>query len=133
MKRYTTIQKEMALSGAPRRVLRSAEARALTKVLNNDEEIQGCVQGLYAEGLGLLIATNSRLLIINKSFFWTRVEDESYPMINSILYKEGILFGKLHLSTRANQYTFNVLKSDPVEPFISLIDSKMRTHSRPQI
>lgn len=112
--------------------MRSQEVGALVNILNKDEGILACVQGLYEEGLGLITATSSRLLIVNKSFLWTRMEDESYAMINSILYKKGLFFGKLLLSTRARQYTFNVLKSDPIESFISVIDSKMRAHARPE-
>ncbi len=130
MKRFNAIQKEMILAGVPKRVINSAEARALVNIMNQDEEIQGCVQGLYAEGIGIVVATSSRLLIINKSFFWTRLEDESYAMVNSVLYKRGIFFGKLYLSTRARQYTFNVLNSDPIDPFVSLLDYKMRIHGR---
>ena len=130
MKRFQSIQKELALCGVPKRVMRSREASALSNILNTDEGILACVQGLYEEGLGLIVATSSRLLIVNKSFLWTKMEDESYAMINSILYKRGIIFGKLMLSTRARDYTFNVLRSDPIETFIATIDGKMRLHSR---
>jgi hypothetical protein len=133
MKRFSAIQKELAIAGVPKRILRSSEARALSTILNIDEEVHACVQGFYSEGLGLVVATNARLLIINKSFLWTRVEDESYAMINSVLYKRGLLFGKLHLSTRSRRYTFNVLVKDRVESFISLIDNKMRKHSRAEV
>ncbi len=129
MKRFSAIEKELALAGVPRRILRASETRAMTGILNQDETIVGCIQGLYEEGIGLVVATNARLLIINKSFFWTRVEDESYAMINSVLYKKGVMFGKFFLSTRARKYTFNVLKFDPIEDFLSIIDSKMRLHS----
>lgn len=110
--------------------MRSQEAGALVNILNHDEGILAVVQGLYEEGLGLAIATTSRLLIVNKSFFWTRMEDESYAMINSVIYKKGVFFGKLHLHTRAGKYTFNVLKSDPIEPFITTLDNKMRQYGQ---
>lgn len=130
MKRFSAIQKELAIAGVPKRILRTSEARALTKILNTDEEIHACIQGLYSEGLGLIVATNARLLIVNKSFLWTRVEDESYAMINSVLYKRGLIFGKLQLFTRSRRYTFNVLIKDRIESFTSLIDNKMRKHNR---
>lgn len=133
MKGLSAIQKELALAGVPRRILRSSETRALTNILNQDETIIGCMQGMYDEGIGLVVATNARLLIINKSFFWTRVEDESYAMVNSVLYKKGVVFGKFFLSTRARKYTFNVLKADPIEDFLAIIDSKMRQHSFTEI
>ena len=128
MKRFHAIQKELAIAGVPKRILKSREAGALVNIMNKDEGILACIQGLYEEGAGLVIATTSRLLIVNKSFLWTRMEDESYAMVNSILYKKGIFFGKLILSTRARQYTFNVFKNDPIEPFISIIDNKMRQY-----
>lgn len=133
MKRFSSIQKELAISGVPRRVLRSREAMALENIMIENENILSCVQGLYEEGLGLIVATNSRLLIINKSFLWTRMEDESYAMINSILYKRGFIFGKLKLSTRAREYIFNVLTKDQIEAFISIIDSKMRQHGNARL
>jgi hypothetical protein len=126
MKSLASIKKELAISGAPGRVMRSGEARLLPNILSHDEEIMAWVQGLFDEGLGLVVATNARLLIINKSFFWQRVEDESYSMVNSIKYKKGVVFGKLILSTRARRYTFTILKHDPIESFVSFIDSMMR-------
>jgi hypothetical protein len=126
MKQLRSIRKELAIAGAPRRVIRSGEALALMRILSPDEEIVSWIQGLYSEGLGLVIATNSRLLIINKSFFWQRVEDESYSMVNSVIYKRGVFLGKVILSTRARLYTFTTLKKDPIESFVSFIDSMMR-------
>lgn len=126
MKQIASIKKELAISGAPRRVLRSAEVSALSQIMSHDEEIMISMQGLYDEGIGLIVATNARLLIVNKSWFWQRVEDESYSMVNSVVYKQGILLGKVYLSTRARRYTFTVLKSDPIESFVSFIDRMMR-------
>lgn len=131
MKRFSSIQHELALAGSPKRIMRSGEARALTGIMSDDEEIMACIQGLYDEGIGLIVATNSRLLIVNKSFLWQRMEDEAYAMINSVIYKQGIFFGKVILATRARRYTFNVLKSDPIGPFIAYIDSMMRSQTTP--
>ena len=133
MKRFYSIQKELAIAGVPKRILRSQEARGLINIMGENENILGCVQGLYTEGIGLVVATNSRLLIINKSFLWTKMEDESYAMVNSILYKKGLIFGKLTLATRARRYVFNVLVKDPVESFIVILDSKMRQHSQARL
>lgn len=130
MKRLTAIQKEMAIAGVPKRLLSSSETKALTSIMEDDEVVLGCVQGIYNEGLGIVVATNTRLLIVNKSFLWTRMEDESYAMINSIKYKKGVVFGKIILSTRARRYTFNVLVKDPIASFISIIDNKMRHHGQ---
>lgn len=130
MKRFNSIQKELAIAGVPRRILKTQEVRGLVNILGENESILGCVQGLYSEGIGLIVATNSRLLIINKSFLWTKMEDESYAMINSILYKKGLVFGQLTLATRARRYMFNVLKRDPIEMFIEIIDAKMRQHGQ---
>ena len=131
MKQITAIRKELAIAGVPKRVMNSREVQALTNILSPDEQIIACVQGLYSEGIGIVVGTSSRLLIVNKSFFWTKLEDESYAMINSVLYKRGVFFGKLFLSPRARHYVFNVLTKDPIEQFISFIDSQMRRHSRP--
>lgn len=130
MKQFSAIEKELAIAGVPKRIIRSAEARALTSIMERDESILNCIQGLYSEGLGIVVATSNRLLIINKSFLWTRMEDESYAVVNSIKYKKGVVFGKVMLSTRARRYVFNVLKNDPIESFISTIDSKMRYHGQ---
>jgi hypothetical protein len=130
MKRFSSIQKELAIAGVPKRIFRTQEARALENILDDNENIIGCIQGLYSEGFGLVVATNARLLIVNKSFLWTRIEDESYAMVNSVLYKRGVILGKLTLSTRARQYIFTVLVKDPINSFISIIDNKMRKHSQ---
>lgn len=130
MKSANAIQKELAIAGVPRRVRNSGEVRALKDILEPDETVLGCIQGLYSEGLGIIVATSTRLLIINKSFFWTRMEDESYAVINHVKYKKGIMFGKVTLASRGHKYVFNVLNSDPISSFTSVIDNKMRYHGQ---
>ena len=130
MKKASAIQKELAIAGVPKRVRNSGEVQALSNILEPDETVLGCMQGLYSEGLGIIVATSTRLLVVNKSFLWTRVEDESYAVVNHVKYKKGILFGKVTLSSRGRKYVFNVLNSDPISSFTSVIDNKMRYHGQ---
>ncbi len=61
-----------------------AEVRELQHVLMDNEKIITMVQGRYFGGYALLVATDRRLLLIDKKALFLNVEDIRYDMISEI-------------------------------------------------
>src|SRR4051812_25141567 len=76
------------------------EIKELPKILWHDEKVENIVQGFYNNGNGILVATNKRLVFVDKGLlFGLKVEDFPYDKISSIQYETGLLMGKLTIFT----------------------------------
>lgn len=89
------------------------EINELPNILWDDEKVENIIQGTYNNGNGILIATNRRLVFVNKGLIYgLEVEDFAYDKISSIQYETGIMFGKLSIFTSGNKAIIsNVLKA----------------------
>lgn len=89
------------------------EIKELPNVLWDDEKIENIVQGTYSNGNGILVATNKRLIFVNKGLlFGLKVEDFPYEKITTIQYETGLIFGKLTIFTSGNKAIIdNVIKA----------------------
>ncbi len=86
------------------RFLGKKEIKELPNILWEDENVEKIVQGLYGNGLGILTATNKRLVFIDKGLMWgLKVEDFPYDKISSIQYETGIMFGEITIFTSGNK------------------------------
>lgn len=75
------------------------EAGELPNILMVDEEIYEVVNGLYDGGFALLVATNIRVLLVDKKpLNYLTVEDFRFDMINEIDYNHRLLGAHINLS-----------------------------------
>jgi hypothetical protein len=76
-----------------------AEVRELPNILLPDEEIYECVNGYYEGGLALLVATNVRVLLIDKKpLNFLTVEDLRFDMINQMDYSHRMMGAQISIS-----------------------------------
>lgn len=89
------------------------EINELPSILWHDETIENIVQGTYNNGNGILVATNRRLVFVDKGLlFGLKVEDFAYDKISSIQYETGLIFGKITIYTSGNKAVVdNVIKA----------------------
>lgn len=83
-----------------------AEVRELAKILNTNEQIQHCNFGFYQGGSALLVATNMRLLLIDKRPFFLNLEDIRYEMINEVDFAGRLLDATVSLHTGNKRLAF---------------------------
>lgn len=79
------IKKQINRLDGASKLLGFKEIKALPDILWDDENIERIVQGMYNNGLGILCATNKRLLFVDKGLLYgLTVEDFPYDKITSI-------------------------------------------------
>lgn len=76
----------------------SSEIAELTNLLMDDEEIAIAINGYYEGGFGLLVATNYRVLIIDKKPFVLNLEDLRYEMITEVTYGARLLIAEMRIA-----------------------------------
>ena len=80
------------------KLLGRKEIKELPNILWEDEIVEKMVQGQYNTGIGILVATNKRLLFVDKGLIYgLHVEDFPYDKITSIQYKTGLLYGEIKI------------------------------------
>ena len=80
------------------------EIKELPTILWENEVVKDIVQGYYNNGQGVLVATDRRLIFIDKGIFvGLKVEDFPYDRISSIQYKTGFLMGEITIFASGNE------------------------------
>lgn len=87
--------------------------------------------GAYKLDIGLLVATNKRVIFISKTLFSLKVEDFAYDKITSTQYSTGMIFGDIVIYAAGNKAKIkDIDKHDAkdmaefIRAFISNGDSK---------
>jgi hypothetical protein len=84
-----------------------AEVRELPSILLPGEEVYELVNGIYEGGFALVLATDVRLLLIDKKpMNYLNVEDLRFDMINEIDYSHRLLGANIRVSTGSKELTF---------------------------
>lgn len=107
------------------------EINELPKILLDDEELYDIVQGAYSGKMGILIATNYRLIFIDKGFmFGLKVEDFPYDKISSIQYETGLIQGKIIIMASGNRAVIDNVVKNLVQRFCDNVRKFMLTSKK---
>lgn len=85
--------------GMYNRFFGQAEIRELCQVLMSDEKIIGAVNGRYEGGFAMLVATDRRLLLIDKKMMFLNLEDIRYDMISQVEFSARLIDATITVHT----------------------------------
>lgn len=79
------------------------ELKELPNILSNNEIIKGVIIGFYNGGTGILVATDRRLIFIDKGIFYgLKTEDFGLDKISSIQFESGLLMATIKIMASGN-------------------------------
>jgi len=112
------------------KLLGMKEIKALPDILWEDEKLEKLVQGFYEKGNGILVATNKRLIFVDKGMIYgIRVEDFPYDKISSIQYETGILGAKITIFASGNKAEIKHVKNAVAKNFGDYVRARIsKTH-----
>ncbi|HVX56340.1 MAG TPA: PH domain-containing protein [Candidatus Saccharimonadales bacterium] len=111
-----------------------AEIRELPNIILPDEEIFECVNGMYEGGFALLVATDVRVLLIDKKpFNYLTVEDLRFDMINEIDYNHRAFGAYVEISTGNRDLKFRSYNQARLRKLISHVQNCMADIKRKQV
>ena len=103
-----------------------AEIGELPSILLDDEMIFECVNGTYEGGFALLVATNIRLLLIDKKpLKFLTVEDLRFDMINQIDYSHRLMGARINVSAGNKNLKFTSFNQQRLRKLINHIQHRM--------
>ena len=98
--RAKEIAEALQASGGDRTVFTKWEFRALPSILVDGELPEMVVSGRYNSSNGILVATDRRLLFVDKGFLGSlQVEDFPYSTIQSVHSSSGAIFGSITIKS----------------------------------
>ena len=102
------------------------EIKELPKILWDGEELERIAQGAYEQGQGVLVATNMRLLFIDKGMIaGLKVEDFPYDKINSIQGATGIIMGSIDIFSSGNKARISNVYNNQIWDFVNHVRAKI--------
>lgn len=123
------IQDQIKNKSGISKFLGKREIKELPSILWEDESVENIIQGTYNNGTGMLIATNKRLIFVDKGMIKLRVEDFPYDKISSIQYQTGILLGKMSVFTSGNRAEITNLSKNETKPFAEYVRARVTSKS----
>lgn len=97
------------------------EIRVLHKVLHDSEQLGAVVYGHTYEGTALLVATDRRVLFLDKTPLYFKSDELAYDMVAGINYGQSALWATIVLRTRIRDYkvrTMNLVCAGRFRHFI---------------
>lgn len=119
--------------GANRYDLWLPETHSLAKIINENEQMLGIVYGKFVQdlgtkqlqGRGALVATDSRVILIDRKPLYISSDEFSYTVISGINYRHVGVNGTIVLHTRLGNITMSTLNRKCATLFTKAIEQKI--------
>lgn len=119
------IKKELADAGMTSYGQLKMSSRHLPKIIEEDEHIEGVVYGWRGGGLAMLVATNERIIYIERRPFFAAVDDLSYDIVAGVRVIDTGVFPSVNLHTRMGDYALTYVNPRCAHQFTRYIDSRI--------
>lgn len=115
MPSHDEIMEQIKSLDSASKFLGKKEIKELPSILWHDEVIKEVAQGMHEKSMGLIAATDRRVIFVDKGLFGgLKVEDFAYDKITSIQYETGLLTGSITIFTSSNKAKITQVDKDRV-------------------
>lgn len=126
-----TIDGQMRSIGHRFRIFGRAEIKELRKILHPDETIIQYAYGYYHGGSGLLVATDRRLLLIDKRPFYLNLENMPFEYIKSIDFGARMMQGTIYLQTGLKKIIFRSVSDANLKKICNFVQESLDKLDKP--
>lgn len=116
---------QMRLLGYSGLLLKRGEVRELPQLLRSDELINAAIYGSYSGGFGMLVATNQRLLFVDRHFMQRHITDIPYENINSVQLDIGILTATITIYASTGTVALSGMAIRRARRFFNYVDQRI--------
>lgn len=125
------LKRQLRALGADWVDLRFPETHAMPYVLHPGEEIRGIVYGRYKRddgrliGRGALLATNERVLLLDKKPTYIRLDEVVYDAVSGITYGRVWFTATIMLHTKSGDIKIRTLNQKSAQPFVAAVEASI--------
>ena len=136
IRELTDMKKEIRKLGADRFDLMLPETHALLDIIHNDEVIVGIVYGVYQQnnaehsgGRGVLVATDRRVLLVDKKPIFLKCDELSYNVVSGISYSKAGIAGTITIHSRTGDISIRTYNATCGDTFVKVIEARCLSNS----
>jgi|GEM_PF-3095955 len=118
------IKRELVEAGITLYGLHKSECKILPKVLHPDEHIEAIVYGQHRASSVMLVATNKRIIFVDKKPMALFLDEVSYEVVSGLEFEIHTLFATLILHTPVKNYDIRFANLRCAENFARHIESQ---------
>ena len=97
----------------------------LPQVIHEDEHIMGCVYGRGIHGRAMLIATDKRVIYLDRKPMYTSTDELTYDVVSGVRRSTQTLFSAVELHTRIGNYLLRYVNPDCARIFVEYIEKRV--------
>lgn len=101
-----------------------SEISMLPQLIHDDEHIMGVVYGHHKGSSAMLIATDHRVLYIDRKPMFVNTDELTYDIVGGIAFGKVGLRSSVVLHTRTGDYAFTTMNFKAAKHFIDYIESR---------
>lgn len=100
------------------------ESWELARLIHHDEHIGGVIYGLYPGGLAWLVATDKRVIFLDRKPLFSSHDELTYDIVVGTTSTRAGLFVTVILHTRIHDYSISFVNPNSARIFIQYVDSR---------
>ncbi len=116
---------QMRMLGYGGFLLSRGEVRELPSLLREGEKIEQAIYGGYEGGFGMMVATNHRLMFIDRRFFHKHISEIPYPAISAVELDTNAIRGSVTIFARGSAISLHGISNKHARNFFNFIDGKI--------
>lgn len=127
---FLRVQDEIKQAGVTAYGRHKDEAKELASIIHQDEHIKGVAYGRYSNGSAMLIATDKRVIFLDKKPLFQTLDELTYDVISGIKVTQQALFSSLILFTRIGNYKLRYVNMQSAAKFKKYLETHLLEHSQ---
>ncbi len=125
------VKQELRDVGLSNIALESMETTYLPKIINSEEHIKGAVFGLQDSSFVMLIATDWRIIFLDRKPMFTSQDEVNYGVVNGVSLSYGGIGTTVTLHTRIKDFHVVTLNPKTAHGFVDYVEARsMETKKR---
>jgi general stress protein 26 len=120
----THVYEELTAAGMTKYGHLKFASRYLHNFIRPDEHIMGVVYGRYEGGEALLVATDLRIIFLDKKPLFASTDELSYDAVSGVKYSAAGLFASITLHTRVGDYQLRYVNKTAATNFVRYIERR---------
>lgn len=117
------VRDQLVAAGVSRLAFNSLEGKYLPFVIHEDEHIGGAVYGRCADGFAMLVATDRRVIYLDKKPFFVNEDEITYDVVSGVSLSSGGIGTTVSLHTRIKDFVMHSLNEVAARNFVEYIES----------
>lgn len=118
------VRQELINAGVSKYGLIKAESRYLPTIIHEEEHIGGVVYGRYKGGLAMLVATDQRVMFLDKKPMFVTMDELTYDVVSGVKYNRAGLVDTITLHTRVQDYFIRFVSEECAHKFVKYLENR---------